>query len=212
MVVDLEEVVCIVKDAYPAGILNVEKDPWALNQYDLFFTNRRVVAAVVRSSTGAYASVYDRAPSISIIQEALKYAPEDLRKKFEDVKECKPELLKEYVPEILKYVADGVKKWFDNVNELVQMVGMLYSWFKGEEVRNLFKGKTVEEILQLHPHNFEIPYESIRSMKLKRWTVYGTIIEIKALFKGEERKLKFSIPKSQFNYLREVINKYLPIR
>jgi len=44
----LEEIVCIVKDARPAGMFT-QKDAWAFNQYDLFFTNKRIIAAVTRT-------------------------------------------------------------------------------------------------------------------------------------------------------------------
>jgi hypothetical protein len=49
----MERVVCVVEDAVPAGVHTVT-DTWAFNHYVLFFTDRRVIFAVVRCSADSW--------------------------------------------------------------------------------------------------------------------------------------------------------------
>jgi hypothetical protein len=46
-VVYVEEVVCVVEGVRAAGMYTAS-DTWAFNEYDVFFTDRRVIFAVVR--------------------------------------------------------------------------------------------------------------------------------------------------------------------
>ena len=79
------------------------------------------------------------------------------------------------------------------------------------ERRLQFKGKTPEEILHMHPDSFEIPYENMKSVKLSGG-LFAKTLEIKALLAGVEKKFKFSIPKSHFEHVKNIVNKYLPCK
>jgi hypothetical protein len=158
VVVLLEEVVCVVEGVRAATGMYTVSDAWAFNEYDVFFTDRRVIFAVVHG------------------QRDWQAAPTNDR-----------EALATAAGKIFKY--DDVKR----------------------ERREQFKGKTPEEILHMHPDSFEIPYENIKSVKLSSG-LFAKTLEIKALLAGVEKKFKFSIPKSHFEDIKNIVNKYLPCK
>ncbi|RLI18528.1 hypothetical protein DRO54_10000 [Candidatus Bathyarchaeota archaeon] len=168
----MEEIVCVVEDVRAAGVYT-RSDTWAFNEYDVFFTNRRVIFAVVRC------------PADSSEAQAFPKRSE---------------------------VLDKLAKVDARVEQLNKMYGSVKRWMEiKEERRKQFKGKTPEEILHLHPESFDIPYENIKSVKLRKWSIFGTTLEIKALLKGEEKKFKLAIPKQHFKDVQKnVVNKYLP--
>ena len=131
-------------------------DKWAFNEYDMFFTNKRIVMAVIHG------------------QRDWRAAPRD------DL-----EAVITATKKILSY--DEVKK----------------------ARREQFRGKTPDEILGLHPDSFEIPYENIKSTKVKRSILFGTVLEIKVLMEGREKKLRFRIPKDRSSDVERVIDRYL---
>jgi hypothetical protein len=181
VVVWMEKIVCVVEDAIPAGVL---REAWQFNQYDLFFTERRIIFAVVRCPADSWeaqanpkrSEVLDKVAKVGEVVDAITGA--------------------------------GVR---DGVEQLNIMYGSVERWMeiKGER-RKHFEGKTPEEILHLHPNSFGIPYENIKSVKLDKWSVFGTTLEIKASLAGEEKKFKLSIPKRHFEDVKNIVNKYLP--
>jgi hypothetical protein len=93
------------------------------------------------------------------------------------------------------------------------MYGSVKRWMEiKDERRKQFEGKTPEQILNLHPNSFDIPYENIKSVKFAKWSIFGTTIEIKASLAGEEKKFKLSIPKRHFENVKNIMNKYLPCK
>lgn len=157
----MEEIVCVIEDesrgfkgpsAVPlAGPIIVPKKG-GYAQYDLFFTNRRIIAAVIFSHR---TDVSD-----------LMFGP-----------------------------TAGVQ--------------MALKWRKvRKERREQFKGKNADEILHLHPDSFEIPYENIESIKLSKGLLSANM-EIKAVWKGEIRRIKLPIPKKKFDEVKKIVNRYL---
>lgn len=157
----MEEIICVIEDdsrgfrgpsAVPlVGPVRVpKKGEYA--QYDLFFTNRRIIAAVIFSH-------------------------------------------RTDVPDLMLEPIAGVQ--------------MVLKWRKvREERREQFKGKTADEILHLHPDSFEIPYESIQSVKLRKG-FFRANMEISAVWKGETRKIKLRVPKKKFDEVKRIVNQYL---
>jgi len=89
------------------------------------------------------------------------------------------------------------------------MVSTFRQWMDiQKERREQFKGKTPEEILRLHPSSFEINYKNIKSVKIKKWSLFGTVLEIRYSSEIGEKKIKFSIPRKRFEDVRKVINRY----
>jgi len=156
-----EKIVLIVEDeskhlpavrsipvAGPVHVMKTERKA----QYDLFFTDRRIIAAVVFSTS---------------------------------------DLSKVYV--------SGPLRGFE--------VMMKYKKLR-EKRRQEFKNKTPDEILHMHPENFEIPYDRIRSIKVNKG-LFGANIEIEAIHEGSIKKIKLPIPKKRFDDVKLVVNQYL---
>ena len=86
----------------------------------------------------------------------------------------------------------------------------MFKWKKiREERRQELKGKTPDEILRLHPESFEVPYEKIQSIKLKKG-LFGAKLEIEALWKGEIEKFDVPVPKSKIDEVKRFLDFYLP--
>ncbi|MCK4475248.1 MAG: PH domain-containing protein [Methanophagales archaeon] len=83
----------------------------------------------------------------------------------------------------------------------------MHKWLKlKNERRAQFKGKMPEEILHLHPESFELPYDRIQSVKVKKKLV-GAKLEVE--IEGEE-KIDLPIPKSKLREIELVLRQYLP--
>lgn len=178
----MEEVVCVVEDVRAAGWHTVN-DTWAFNEYDVFFTDRRIIFAVVRCPADSWEAQASPKKSEVLDKVAKAGGVVDLM------------------------TGAGVRA---GVEQLNIMYGSVKRWMEiKDERRKQFEGKTPEEILHLHPNSFDIPYENIKSVKLDKWSIFGTTLEIKASLAGEEKKFKLSIPKERFEDVREVVDKYI---
>lgn len=152
----MEEVICVVEDVQAATGMYTATDTWAINIYDMFFTNKRIIMAVI-------------------------YPPSNIRTAYTGSSEA-----------------------------LAAAINLLNIGKIKKLSREQFKGRTLDEILSLHRESFEIPYESVKSVKLSKSIITKKgILEITAPWRGQEKKLRFSIPKNRLEDVKEVINKYL---
>lgn len=122
------------------------------SQYDLFFTDSRIIAAVV-------VSTYDLPPLIM---------------SYEDIK--------------------PIRKW-----KKIR-----------DEMRQKFKNSTPDEILHMHPESFEIHYDKIKEIKLKKGTLKAKL-NIKAILDEKIEEKIFPIPKSRFKELETFIHDYVKL-
>ena len=118
-------------------------------QYDIFFTNRRIIAATVYSTS--------------------------------------------------------------DLSDLTPLAGMqMISWKKTrQERRDRFKGKTLDEILNLHKDSFELPFDKIKSIKIERGLSKGKIV-VNVFWQGGLQTVKLKIPKKRTKELDQLIKTYLP--
>ena len=118
-------------------------------QYDIFFTNRRIIAATVFSTS--------------------------------------------------------------DLSDLTPLAGMqMMSWKKTrQQRRDQFKGKTLDEILNLHKDSFELPFDKIKSIKVEKGLSKGKIV-VNVLWEGKIETIKLKIPKKHANQLDQLIKTYLP--
>jgi len=151
----LEEIVCVVEDVRAATGMYTAKDTWAFNEYDLFFTNKRIIMAVVQSHMDWKGASTNELDTIATAAKKLL--------SYKDVKGAR---------------------------------------------RSQFKRKTPDEILELHPESFDIPYENIKSIKFQKTIFSGLVLEIKVLLEGREKKLRFRVPKDRFSDIERVIDQY----
>jgi hypothetical protein len=77
-----------------------------------------------------------------------------------------------------------------------------------EQRRQELKGKTPDEILHAHPESFEVPYEKIQSIKLKKGLLSANL-EIEAPWEGEVRKFNVPVPKSKIDEVKKFLDLYL---
>ncbi len=118
-------------------------------QYDLFFTNRRIIAAAVFSQSD----------------------------------------LSDFMP------AAGFESMF--------------KWKKTrKERRNNFKGKNPDELLNLHKDNYEIPYENVKSIKIKKGVIGAKLIA-DVIWQGNIQTLNLKIPKKKVENIQSLLNTYL---
>ncbi len=135
--------------------------------YDLFFTDRRIIAAVIFSK-----SELSRNPLVApyqIMREIWKRVPEMKEKKVWTHKEF-------------------VKKFW-------------------ECRRAQFKGKTPEEILHLYSENLEIPYDCIRSAKVKK-RLQDALLLLKVQYGEGVKNFDFLIPKNKSAEIKQIISQY----
>ena len=78
-----------------------------------------------------------------------------------------------------------------------------------ERRRQELKGKTPDEILHAHPESFEVPYEKIQSIKLKKG-LFGANLEIEAPWEGKVGKFNVPVPKSKIDEVKRFLDVYLP--
>jgi hypothetical protein len=118
VVVLKEEVVCVVEGVRAAGWHTVN-DAWAFNEYDVFFTDRRVIFAVVHGQRD-----WQAAPSNG--REALATAAEKILK-YDDVKRERREQFKGKTPEeILHIHPDSFVIPYENIKS-VKLSGGLFA-------------------------------------------------------------------------------------
>lgn len=156
-----EEIVCIIEDQSRsfkapgrisvAGPIYVRQKKRVV-QYDLFFTNKRIIAAAIFSSTTDMPEIWVEPFSSFVV----------------------------------------VKNWMQ----------------RRKERREQFKGKTPDEILELHPDSFEIPYKNIKSVQVKKG-LFGASLEITAVWEGEQRKIKIPFNKKEIQKVEDVVNRFL---
>lgn len=85
----------------------------------------------------------------------------------------------------------------------------VFKWKKiREKRRQELKGKTPDEILHLHPESYEVPYEKIQSVKLKKG-LFGAKLEIEALWEGQVGKFDVPVPKKRTDEVKRFLDLYL---
>ena len=118
-------------------------------QYDLFFTDRRIIAATVFSQS----DISDLMP-VAVFQTVTK-------------------------------------------------------WKKTrEKTRQEFKGKTTNEILNMHKDSYELPYSNIKSVRIKKGLV-GAKLVIEVLWQGNLENVNLKIPKKKVNDIETLLHTYL---
>ncbi|MEM3628626.1 MAG: hypothetical protein QXE06_04570 [Candidatus Bathyarchaeia archaeon] len=175
----MEEVVCVVEGVRAATGVYKPEDTWAFNEYDLFFTDKRLIFAVVHGPADWRTEDWVG----RLFPEQQKIPESDVEKLAVATK---------YVKSYLKLPGDIIAKYKD-----IKKVR-----------REQFKGKDPSEILGLHPDSFEIPYENVKFVKLSK-SIFARTLEISALCWGYEKKFRFSIPKERFEDVKKVVDKYL---
>lgn len=221
----MEEVVCVVEGVRAATGTYKPEDTWAFNEYDLFFTDKRLIFAVVRHPQDLQ---FDPPNVANIVEDFLVKAGVDTKRLREALSKVDIESFVDATDYTLS--SAGVNK--EQLKEALKTYGLqleqaliVYYAFKraigflniNEVRRKQFRGKTPDEILGLHPDSFEIPYENVKSVKLSRLSVAGTLsqgrlagtLEILTSWMGLEKKFKFSIPKKRFEDVKKVVDKYL---
>ncbi len=113
-------------------------------QYDLYFTDRRIIAAAVFSQSGI-----SEVMPVAVYQSAFK-------------------------------------------------------WKKTrQENRESFKGKTPDEILNMHKDNFELPYHKIRSIIIKKGLTSANITA-EVEWQGKMENVNLKIPKKRIDEVRQI--------
>jgi putative transposon-encoded protein len=101
-----------------------------------------------------------------------------------------------------------------STSDLSKLMGIagFQSVFKFKKIRKQrreeLQGKTPDEILRMHPESFEVPYEKIQSVKVKKG-LFGAKLEIEALWKDEVGKFGVPIPKKRVGEIKDILNLYL---
>ncbi|HEC92348.1 MAG TPA: hypothetical protein ENI51_05050 [Candidatus Atribacteria bacterium] len=84
------------------------------------------------------------------------------------------------------------------------------NWKKSrEKARQRFKGKTPDEILNLHDDNYEIPYDNIKSVKLKKGLANAKLI-VEVIWRGNQESVILKIPKKRIQDIETLLHMYLP--
>ena len=118
MVVWLEEIVCVVEGVRAATGMYTISDAWAFNEYDVFFTDRRIVMAVVHGQRD-----WQAAPTNDL--EALATAAGKMLK-YDDVKRERREQFKGKTPEeILHMHPDSFEIPYGNIKSVKLSSGLL---------------------------------------------------------------------------------------
>lgn len=80
-----------------------------------------------------------------------------------------------------------------------------------EKLRQEYKGKTPQEILNLHKDSYEIPYDKIKSIRIKKKLI-GAKLEIDVFWKQNLETIYVKIPKKSINEIEKIILNYLPTK
>jgi hypothetical protein len=140
----MEEVVCVVEGVRAAG-WHIVNDAWAFNEYDVFFTDRRVIFAVVHGQQD-----WQAAPTND--REALATAAEKILK-HDDVKRERTEQFKGKTPEeILHMHPDSFEIPYENIKS-VKISGGLFA--KTLEIKALLAGVEKKFKFSIPKRHFE---------------------------------------------------------
>jgi hypothetical protein len=141
----MEEVVCVVEGVRAATGIYTVNDAWAFNEYDVFFTDRRVIFAVVYGQRD-----WQAAPTNDL--EALATAAEKILK-HDDVKRERTEQFKGKTPEeILHMHPDSFEIPYENIKS-VKLSGGLFA--KTLEIKALLAGVEKKFKFSIPKRHFE---------------------------------------------------------
>lgn len=144
-----EEIIAVVEDesrgapsTTSVSIVRVGSDK---AQYDLYFTDKRIIAATVFSQS--------------------------------DISEIGP----------------------------VAVYESAFKWKKTrQQNRENFKGRATDEILNMHKDSFELPYSSIRSVRVKKGLAGAKLI-VEVEWQGKIENVNLKIPKKRVDEVREIL-------
>ena len=141
----MEEVVCVVEGVRAATGMYTASDTWAFNEYDVFFTDRRIILAVVHGQRDWQASPTDELEAISAAAEKIL--------RYDDVKRERREQFRGKTPEeFLHLHPDSFEIPYHNI-ESVKLSSGLFS--KTLEIKALLGGKEKKFKLSIPKKRFE---------------------------------------------------------
>ena len=141
----LEEVVCVVEGVRAATGMYTVNDAWAFNEYDVFFTDRRIIFAVVHGQRD-----WQAAPTNEL--EALATAAGKILK-YDDVKRKRREQFKGKTPEeILHMHPDSFEIRYENIKSTKLDSGL---FAKTLEIKALLAGEEKKFKFSIPKRHFE---------------------------------------------------------
>jgi hypothetical protein len=85
----------------------------------------------------------------------------------------------------------------------------MFTWKKTRKNnREEFKGKTPDEILHMHKDSFELPYEKIKSIQIKKGLTSGKLI-VEVYWENDVQSVDLKIPKKKIEHIETLIHTYL---
>jgi hypothetical protein len=78
-----------------------------------------------------------------------------------------------------------------------------------KRAREEFKGKTPKEIINIHKDSFDLAYDKIKSIRIKKGLT-GAKLKIEANLQGNPENINLKIPKKKIDNVETLLHTYLP--